>query len=219
MKDISFIWKRWPKTAADVVHTPSFSLRVIKLPKDAQTFRKHMNQSQYPSLSDYHLDNALDKLKTDRNMHVLIPWDSKINFRRNKTINRLKRAACLTDYRDIYWTGKDLVYVYTLKTGILFTTGYQLTILNLFALRYINHLKMSDEEGNRIINNLINSYTHTDIQENRLKEVMPYNLSSESCMQKFEQMLAKRKSDLVQYDDKWNIKLAILNTDFTQICA
>ena len=88
--------------------------------------------------SDYNLNKAIQKLNRDRNMHIYCPWDSKLNFKRNKTINRLKRAACLDDYRDVYPTGHGLIFVYQIKPGLLFMENYQLTILNLYSLRYIN---------------------------------------------------------------------------------
>ena len=100
-----------------------------------------------------------------------------------------------------------------MKSGALFAPGYQLTILNLFALRYIKHLKMTAEDGNQIIEKLLNTYTGTEIKEQKIKEVMPFDLDSKSCLKKFQQMLAPKKTNLIEYDYNQCIKLAIFNSE------
>ena len=189
-KTKSIIWQTWHKTAADIIHTPCFSLKVLKLPKDAKTIRRLSIHNSFSDVSNYHLDEALDILKKERNMHVKCSWDSKVNYRRNKTINKFKRAACLDDYRDVYSTGRDMLYIYNLKMGMLFAPSYQLTILNLFSLKHIKHLKMTNEDGNRIIEQQIKDVTRCTEEEEKIRQTMPFDLNGGECMEKFRSLLA-----------------------------
>ena len=185
---------------------------MIKLPKDGNTLRRVSREKYFSGIDVYHLDQCLKELRSDRNMHVKCPWDSKVNYRRGKTINKFKRAACLDDYRDIYSTDRDLLYIYTLKTGILFAPSYQLTILNLFLLKHINHLKMTNEDGNELINKLLKSVTKSTAEEDEIREFMPNDLNDRACMAKFQSLLALPRTDYEEYEKSMRIRLAIMNT-------
>ena len=126
MHEINFIWRKWPFMQGPAVTLPCFTLRVVTIPSDAKEIRKHIHWSNIPdSMNDYALNQAIKKLNEDRNMHVVCPWDTRINLVRNRNINILKRAACLDDYRRVYPTNKRILFIYNLSELLLLNLQLQ----------------------------------------------------------------------------------------------
>ena len=145
-------------------------------------------------------------------MHVQCPWDSRINLVRNRNINVMKRALCLDDYRRVYPTDKRLLFVYSISEAFLFMHPYQITMLNLFALNDTAHLVMPKKEATSIIDTLLKQFTLDDEQEDNVKSLLPFDLDSRQCQQKYKKLQRPKSLDIMEYQNLMKTNFAVLNS-------
>lgn len=82
------------------------------------------------------IQEELDFIKKDKNVHVLNPFAMRVNAKRSISISRFKRAICLDWYKDIFPSNN--LYTYYINAPFFFTTDIQLTLQSLAALNMMN---------------------------------------------------------------------------------
>lgn len=66
-------------------------------------------------------------MKSKPNVNVICPFDCRVNFRRQKSINRLKNIV-VQDFKNIYPQDKDFVFIFQIKPAFYFSKEQELLL-------------------------------------------------------------------------------------------
>jgi len=81
---------------------PSFILKVLEMPaanlKTAEDIRVKL-KPLYDKKSPYHVMDDISYVRADKNVHATLLFNTRLNSRRQKSLNRFKYSVCMEDYR------------------------------------------------------------------------------------------------------------------------
>ena len=104
---MSNIYKRYPPNK--VINMASFQLRAIPFPTSANDVLFHL-EKYYQKIPIRIIEEEIEYVKQDKNVHVLLTLNTRVNYRRSDAISQCKRIICMEHYKEVF--KRDRLYVY-----------------------------------------------------------------------------------------------------------
>lgn len=116
------------------VEQPCFRLKVIKLPQDYRYVRKA--SPKFAEFERHEIERQIEEMGRVKNLHTILHWDPKTNFRRQSEIARVRPWFHMEGaWRELYLQGQKLHYVFHLKPCSLFAQRTEIMLQTFEALQ------------------------------------------------------------------------------------
>ncbi|TNV77379.1 hypothetical protein FGO68_gene14843 [Halteria grandinella] len=176
LRGMSHIYMRMP--SRQQLTMPSFILKVVDFPspgiqgvQQVQAKLGPLYQHKHPNI----IQQELDHVTTDKNLHVTILMNTRENVRRTKSISRFKQLILMGEnYKSIVRQDSRKFYIFYLSSGFWLSTDAQLQLQGIAALKMVDGLT-DPEFAETTLSNQLKKQLTTD-KLSHLNTLYPINI-------------------------------------------